>query len=118
MRPLLALLFVFGCAPDETAPTFGESNGLAACTDEFIASNPGKECITFRALTGASMGGGAAARIGFAHPELFDTVGVLGTPLADLDALWDMVRTNHLAGFCTLEELQTNPDSFCGVHDI
>src|SRR5688572_30601881 len=79
---------------DEPWPT---SEGLASCPDALLEQG---ECHTFRAITGASMGGGAAARIGFTHPELFDTVGIMGTPLADLPALWTMLKENQLGGFC------------------
>src|SRR5688572_3936047 len=85
----LVCALAISCDETPTGPQLGTSNGMAACTDDAIAAgtSAGQQCVTFRALTGASMGGGAAARIGFAHPELFDSVAVMGTPLADLDAL-------------------------------
>lgn len=77
------------------------------------------------------MGGGAAARIGFEHPEYFDAVGVLGTPYSDHRSLWKMVRDGYLGGFCSLDQLEnvmstkgvdalddmSDPDVFCGAHD-
>ncbi len=75
------------------------------------------------------MGGGSAARIAFHHPELFDAVGVMGTPFADVDAFLNMLLTNHLSGFCSyaqlMEVLQRDPAAlndpsalnvWCGVH--
>jgi hypothetical protein len=115
---LLILVAAAACVPDETGPAIGSSHGLGACTDDAIASAPDQRCVTFRALTGASMGGGGAARVGFSHPELFDVVGIMGSPLTDLDALWSLIRSNYLGGFCPLADIEANPDVFCGKHDF
>jgi hypothetical protein len=78
------------------------------------------------------MGGGSAARIGFHHPELFDAVGVMGSPFSDSDSFWWMLGSNHLSGFCPRQQLldvlaahpdnpgildqPDNPATWCGVH--
>jgi len=96
---------------------YQESQGLKACVDAQLEAGrplqPGERCFSYRAIGGVSMGGGSAARIGFHYPELFDTVGVMGTPFADFDYFFNMLKTNHLSGFCTYEQLmqvlQTDP---------
>lgn len=138
LRALVALvpLAVTACPdnnvpPDPTpAPNFGTVEGLAACDTATVEQNPGKRCFTSRAVAGVSMGGGTAGRIGFRHPELWDVVGIMGTPFADNEFFFRMLKDNHMAGFCdlaTLEQLvadgvdlddETNPAVFCGVHDV
>jgi hypothetical protein len=112
------------------APALGERFGLAACDDVSIATQPGDRCFTYRALAGVSMGGGTAARVGFHYSDLFDVVGVMGTPFADHEFLWGMLLSNHMSGFCPLEQLEAvladdparlddpnDPEVFCGQHD-
>jgi hypothetical protein len=131
---LFSLSFVLSGCPDPE-PTiddvvFGEKLGLPACDDATIGEYPDHRCFTYRAVGGVSMGGGASSRLAFSHPELFDVVGVMGTPFADLRFLWEMILGNHLSGFCPLEQLEaemaldpaslndpTNPNVFCGSHD-
>ncbi len=85
---------------------FGETLGLSACDEASVLAHPDKRCHTFRGLAGVSMGGGTAARLGFTYPELFDVVGVMGTPFADNEFFWAMIEDNHLGGFCPLEQLE------------
>lgn len=130
-----ALVAVAGC-PDAPAPVvtpaveFGSTEGLLACDDATIAAHPDSRCFTWRAVAGVSMGGGTSGRLGFRHPELWDVVGVMGSPFADTEFLFRTLRENHMSGFCDLEHLEqlvadgvdlndpTNPEVFCGVHDV
>ena len=109
---------------------FQERLGLAACDTENVEAHPDMRCHTFRAVAGVSMGGGTAARMGFNYPELFDVVGVLGTPFADTEFFWGMLENQHMSGFCSLEQLEAilaedpealndpeNPNVWCGIHD-
>lgn len=132
---LLPLCLLAGCPAGEPSPDagvdFGERFGLAACDDATVERHPDERCFTYRAVAGVSMGGGTATRIGFNYPDLFDVVGVMGTPFADHEFLWGMLLENHLSGFCSLEQLEgvmaddparlddaTDPEVFCGVHDV
>lgn len=115
--------------PDEVE--FGERFGVKVCDSATIAAHPDKRCQTFRGLAGVSMGGGTAARLGFSYPDMFDVVGVMGTPFADTEFFWGMIETNHMSGFCPLADLEeivatlgpdalddpATPGVFCGVHD-
>ena len=131
----VALLAVAGCPPAQTvepepAPVFGTTEGLLACDDATIAAHPDSRCFTWRAVAGVSMGGGTSGRVGFRHPELWDVVGLIGTPLADSEFLLRSLSENHFGGFCDLEHLEQlladgvdlddkdNPAVFCGVHDV
>lgn len=143
--PLAAPLLLTGCPPIEPNPdagadagndagepvVFGKSKGLDACDEETVKAHPEARCHTFRALAGVSMGGGTSSRIGFSHPELFDVVGIMGTPFADSEFLWNMLQNGHLGGFCSLEQLErvladdpnrlndpNDPEVFCGHHDV
>jgi hypothetical protein len=124
-----------GCTTPQPDPgpdpvQFGESLGLPACDTETAAEHPDSRCFTYRAVAGVSMGGGTSSRLGFNYPELFDVVGVMGTPFADNEFFWGMIENNHLGGFCPLEQLEAamaedpaslndpnDPDVWCGVHD-
>jgi hypothetical protein len=129
-----AALSLSGC-PDATpppadTPVFGRTEGLLGCDDATVAAHPESRCFTYRAVAGVSMGGGTAGRVGFRHPELFDVVGILGTPFADNEFFFRMLKENHMSGFCSLEQLEqlmadgvdlndsSNPNVFCGVHDV
>ena len=96
--------------PEEEPPAqpvvFGERLGLAACDTDNVEAHPDKRCHTFRAVAGVSMGGGTAARMGFNYPELFDVVGIMGTPFADTEFFWGMLEDQHMSGFCPLEQLE------------
>jgi len=110
---------------------FGQSMGIDACDDETVAAYPNHRCFSYRGVAGVSMGGGTAARLGFNHPELFDVVGIMGTPFADTRFFWGMLENEFMSGFCPLEQLEaamaldpdslndpTNPDIWCGTHDV
>ncbi len=111
---------------------FGETLGLSACDTATADAHPDMECKTFRTLAGVSMGGGTAARLGFTYPELFDVVGIMGTPFADNEFFWGVIKENFMGGFCPLDQLEDlianegpeaindrdNPLAFCGTHDV
>ena len=134
---VVVVVVAVGCptpTPDKPEPpapvVFGTTEGLLACDDATIAAHPDSRCFTWRAVAGVSMGGGTSGRVGFRHPELWDVVGVMGTPFGDNEFFFRMLRENHMAGFCDLEHLEqlvadgvdlddkNNPDVFCGVHDV
>src|SRR5688572_26953920 len=134
-KPTLFLVVVAlgACNPEPPPPDvvqFGETFGLAACDDATIGEHADSRCFTYRALAGVSMGGGTASRLGFSHPELFDVVGVMGTPFADTEFFFGMLETNHMSGFCSKEVLEqaiadgvdlddpANPAIWCGTHDV
>lgn len=58
----------------------------------------------YRAIAGVSMGAIGASRLGTAHPELFDAIGILGGPLIPEYFLY-YLENHYLGGFCTPEEL-------------
>src|SRR5437773_695213 len=64
----------------------GEAIALTSCSEETATTT----CFTNRTIIGVSMGASGAGQLGFAHPELFDTIGMLGVPLVDW--VW-MMRT-------------------------
>ncbi len=126
---LLAIASVplFGCAAETEAPVGPPvlSRGLAACVDGGPDGRPhaGLECRTHRAIGGVSMGGGAAARIGLEHPELFDAVMALGAPYIDLETFLLSVGEISNGGFCDRERLlarldridaRDDPEIWCG----
>ena len=90
-------------------PVYQTTQGLTSCAGATLEAGtplqPGQRCFTYRALGGVSMGGGSAARIAFHYPELFDAVGVMGTPFSDFDYFYNMLATNHLDGFCPREQI-------------
>ena len=117
-------------AQPEPPVEFGQTRGVVACDLDTVKAHPDKRCFTYRAVAGVSMGGGTAARLGFTYPELFDVVGIMGTPFADNEFFWGMLESNYFAGFCPLETLEAamlvdpdalndkdNPDLWCGQHD-
>lgn len=129
-------VFATGCPPGGEKPLpvedvkFGTTEGLAACDTATVEAHPGTRCFTSRAVAGVSMGGGTAGRVGFRHPELWDVVGIMGTPFADNEFFFRMLKENHMGGFCSLEHLEqlvadgvdlddsSNPEVFCGIHDV
>jgi enterochelin esterase-like enzyme len=68
-------------------------------------SEPKKTKITYRAIAGVSMGGGASAVIAARHPERFDYVGALGG-ISDWIYLIDYTRRKLMGGFCTQAQRQ------------
>ncbi|MCC7383950.1 MAG: hypothetical protein IT384_19065 [Deltaproteobacteria bacterium] len=101
------------------------SEGLAACADDGLdgRSHAGWHCVTYRGVSGISMGGGAAMRIGLSHAELFDVVGSLGSPYLDMEYFYDSVSEASGGGFCSMEQLlahldvidvKDHPDTWCG----
>lgn len=98
-----------------------ESQGLSACVngrfDGETALGEGERCYTFRAVAGVSMGGGSAARIAAAYPELFDVVGVMGSPFADLAYFFHMVRHSHMSGFCDHDQILAAVDDLDDAED-
>jgi hypothetical protein len=57
-----------------------------------------KRALTYRAVTGVSMGGGGTATFGMRHHDLFDTMAPLGGPV-DWTWMLDYIEKNHLGGF-------------------
>lgn len=126
-----------GCTPDgpekptpEPEVQFGTYEGISLCDDATVKAHPDKRCHTWRAVSGVSMGGGTSARLGFDHADMFDIVGIMGTPFADNDFFWWSIANNYLSGFCELSELEalvaedptaindpSNPRAFCGAYD-
>lgn len=68
-------------------------------------AEPPKVKVTYRALSGISMGAIGTAALGFRHPERFDALASLGGPL-DAALLLRTVDKFHLGGFCSLAELE------------
>ncbi len=138
---VFASLGLLGCPkPAEPEPTPSEKpyeyktlRDLPACLTDEVQKYPDQRCFTYRAVAGVSMGGGASSKLGFTYPELFDVVGVMGTPFSDTTFFWNMMLDDFMGGFCDLETLEAvmaahpdNPDIlddptipgvFCGVHD-
>jgi hypothetical protein len=125
MRALiLASLALAGCA-DPAAPADGRV--LRTETDDFglITCSPAtatRTCYTHRTVVGVSMGAGGAGQLGLLHPELFDTVGMLGIPLIDWTYLLRNMERSYLGGFCDRATILANLDrvndpsgpAFCG----
>lgn len=93
--------------------------GLITCSPE----SEDTTCYTHRAILGVSMGAGGAGQLGFMHPELFDTVGMLGVPIVDWLYMLRSFERSYLGGFCDRETILQNlehvadPDgpAFCGA---
>ena len=79
---------------------------LPACATDEVQKYPDHRCFTYRAVAGVSMGGGASSKLGFTYPELFDVVGVMGTPFSDTTFFWNMMLDEFMGGFCDLETLE------------
>jgi len=104
-----------------------QSRGLSACVNGTFDGredyDPDTRCYTFRAISGVSMGGGSSSRVAAAYPELFDVVGVMGTPFSDIDFFAHMIKDVHMGGFCPRDQILDNMDdldnpetgeAFCG----
>ncbi|MBL8956733.1 MAG: hypothetical protein JNK82_38525, partial [Myxococcaceae bacterium] len=80
--------------------------GLVACSAPSAPPEPPKVRTTWRAIGGLSMGAIGAAAIGLQHPEKFDALAALGSPL-DAALLLRTIDRFHTGGFCTRAELMT-----------
>ena len=78
--------------------------GLPATPGHPTCNAPGRHYL-FHAISGISMGAIGSSRIGAAHPELFDAVGLMGGPL-DAALILHNIENEHLGGFCTSAQLE------------
>lgn len=87
--------------------------GLAACDHDSVDGkpHPGQRCVTYRAIAGVSMGGGAAMRIALERPALFDVAVALGAPYIDLEYFFFTVSKVANGGFCARDQLLENLDA-------
>ncbi|MFT3770896.1 MAG: hypothetical protein QM820_36215 [Minicystis sp.] len=73
-----------------------------------------KRKLSYRGVTGVSMGGGGSATFGLRHHDLFDVMAPLGGPV-DWTWLLDYIEKNHLGGFrpiakgTTLKDIPQTP---------
>jgi hypothetical protein len=101
MRPVISLcaLAVF-CACAQSAPP--------------PPPEPERIHLTYRIISGVSMGGIGAAALGFSHPEKFDGIGALGGPIDAAFFTRALSRFNR-GGWCPLSTLEqllaTDPNS-------
>ncbi|MBI2374051.1 MAG: hypothetical protein HYV07_08635 [Deltaproteobacteria bacterium] len=115
---LIPTLAILACGAEPSADrgpverTEKDAFGLVTCSGQTSE----RTCFTHRALLGISMGASGAGQLGFAHPELFDTIGMLGIPLLDWVYMVRMVTKFHLAGFCDRERILANLDSIADTH--
>lgn len=109
--------------PDGTGRTFRTSKdafGLITCSPETATET----CYTGRTIIGVSMGAGGAGQLGFARPELFDNIGMLGVPIVDWVYMMRNIERSFLGGFCdeatilanlaTLNDNSPGNPAFCG----
>lgn len=92
MRPailLLALAVAAACAPAQPPPI----------------DVPEKTHLTYRIISGVSMGGIGAAALGFSHPERFDGIAALGGPIDAAFFVRALGKFNR-GGFCTRQRLE------------
>ena len=100
---------------------------LAACSGETIEPEEisNTRTYTYKSIAGVSMGGGAAAYLGFSQPEKWDSIGILGAPLIDQTSMNRMIKRNWLGGFCSYETMTgfiadgkdlNSEDTFCGIY--
>jgi len=91
-----------------------DSPGLGSFQLGYIegAGMPVERRFTFRALTGISMGGGAAAYLGPKYAEHFDLVVPLGGPV-DWPYLLHYISSRVLGGFCTAADGEVG--TWCGL---
>ncbi|MCC7386945.1 MAG: hypothetical protein IT384_34225 [Deltaproteobacteria bacterium] len=95
-----------------------DARGLLTCSE----ATAERTCFTQRAVMGVSMGGGGALVLGFTHPELFDVVGTLGSPLVDWVYMIRNMQRSYLGGFCDRDTILSHLDrvndpsgpAFCG----
>jgi hypothetical protein len=84
----------------------GEPIALTSCSEETASTT----CFTNRTIIGVSMGASGAGQLGFSHPELFDTVGMLGVPLVDWVWMMRMIERGYLGGFCDMQTILAHKD--------
>lgn len=92
--------------------------GLITCSE----ATADRTCFTNRAIAGVSMGSHGAGMLGFAHPELFDSVAMLGVPMVDWVYMLRNIQRGYLGGFCDRETILAHLDQvndptgpgFCG----
>ncbi len=103
-----------GCS-EPAKPGPGEpvsQRGLRACADDAVdgVAKDDSGCVTYRAIGGISMGGGAAMRIALENPALFDVAVSLGSPYIDMEYFLLSVSEVSNGGFCEREQLLSNLD--------
>ncbi len=120
------LLLGWGCSGNSDVNMMVDRK-LRTETDEFglITCSPETDthtCYTNRAVIGVSMGAGGSGQMGFSRPELFDTVGMIGSPLVDWVYFLRNIERSYVGGFCDRETILANLDevtnedgpAFCG----
>lgn len=68
-----------------------------------------KRRLTFRGVTGVSMGGGGSSTFGLRHHDRFDVIAPLGGPV-DWTWMLDYIEKNHLGGFRSIPSGTTLAD--------
>lgn len=120
------LLTAAACSPSEPGPeplgvverTERGAFGLITCSE----ATSERTCLTHRSIIGVSMGSHGAGMLGLAHPELFDSIGMLGVPMVDWVYMLRNIQRGYLGGFCPREQILANMDrvndpegpGFCG----
>src|SRR5688572_27987691 len=110
-RALISALLSIGCGAEVDSPSDGRR--LRTETDDFgiitcSAATDSTTCYTNRAILGVSMGAGGSGQLGFMRPDLFDTVGLIGSPLVDWIYFLRNVERSYLGGFCDRETIVSN----------
>lgn len=116
----------WACGPGST-PTADDGRTLRTDKDQWglytcSEATESETCYTHRAIVGVSMGAAGAGQLGFARPDLFDSVGMLGVPLVDWVYMLRNIERSYLGGFCDMETIVANIDrvddpdgpAFCG----
>src|SRR5688572_10909837 len=107
MRALVILLVACGeTVPAERLRTERDDFGLITCSGLTEEST----CFSNRSLIGISMGSGGAGQIGLAHPELFDTIGMLGISIVDWAFMLRTMERSYLGDFCDRETILAHLD--------
>ncbi len=122
---LILLILTAGCGsavdtPDaeRTLRTETDEWGLITCSPQTASTT----CHANRAILGVSMGAGGAGTMAFMRPDLFDSVGLIGSPLVDWIYFLRNVKRSYLGGFCDRETILAHLDevndpeggAFCG----
>ena len=116
------VLTLSGCGasdPNRTSSSLIEDEwGLLGCPPVTAIET----CHAQRAVLGISMGAAGAGQLGFARPELFDVIGMLGVPLVDWTYMMRVLERSYLGGFCSRQTILDHLDrvadpegpAFCG----